>query len=185
MASLGHMAFLHLELHRPGSLKKTRDPVAVGWKPVQMRWGGLAGGWGNGLLRLLPGVTPPYLPAPGAPEGALALWSRRMGSSAWAGPTITKPAQASSTGRKKLRITRRFRFIPHHHKRGVDDLANTECVKPAQDAGLRRASHPEGDRARVRSSVSKSGGFARCWSNPACDARCTSSGKAYPLRATR
>ena len=104
--------------------KNTRDPVAVGWNPVQMREGGLAGAWGNGLFALPSGVTPPYLP-PGGPDASLALWSVGKSSSARAGPAAGTPAQTSNAVHTRPRLARRFKSIPSHHKRGADDLANT------------------------------------------------------------
>jgi len=60
MASLGQMAFFHLELHWPRSLEKNTRPRGRGLETCPDQMGGLCGDWGNGLLTLLPGVTPPY-----------------------------------------------------------------------------------------------------------------------------
>src|ERR1039457_5846372 len=108
--------------------KKTRDPVAVIWKPVHTKYGPPFGAAGKGFLPLGPGTTPSYFNPKDGPGTASMLFSSGVMGWAVAGPGITDTPTHATKAVLRRQVVARTLAIPQPHDNPRFEVSANEAV---------------------------------------------------------
>src|ERR1039457_5385 len=108
--------------------KKTRDPVAVIWKPVHTKYGPPFGAAGKGFLPLGPGTTPSYFNPKDGPGTASMLFSSGVMGWAVAGPGITDTPTHATKAVLRRQVVARTLAIPQPHDKPRFEVSANEAV---------------------------------------------------------